>query len=122
MARLRAVPIFAPLAAPALEGLARSVVPVHAAAGTTVIEQGDAGDRFYVVVDGELAVSTGRTLRRGDSFGEIALLRDVPRTASVRAVTPVRLDALDKETFLTAVTGHPASRRAADDVVQALLH
>jgi CRP-like cAMP-binding protein len=95
---------------------------VDAAAGTTVIAEGDRGDRFYIVVDGELEVSTGRRLRRGDSFGEIALLRDVPRTATVRAVTPVRLDALDKQTFLTAVTGHPGSRAAADGVVQALLH
>ena len=122
IARLRALPIFAPLGAPVLEGLARAVVPVHAEPGTTVIAEGDGGDRFYVVVDGELVVSTGRRLRRGDSFGEIALLRDVPRTATVRAVTPVRLDALDKQTFLTAVTGHPGSRAAADGVVQALLH
>jgi MFS family permease len=122
MARLRALPIFAPLGAPALEGLARALVPLEAAAGTTVIEEGERGDRFYVVVDGELEVSSGRRLRRGDSFGEIALLRDVPRTATVRAVTPVRLDTLDKQTFLSAVTGHPGSRAAADDVVQALLH
>jgi MFS family permease len=122
IARLRALPIFAPLGAPTLEGLARAVVPVEAAPGATVVEQGDRGDRFYIVVDGELEVSTGRRLRRGDSFGEIALLREVPRTATVRAVTPVRLDALDKQTFLAAVTGHPGSRAAADDVVQALLH
>jgi cyclic nucleotide-binding protein/MFS transporter len=122
IARLRALRIFAPLGAPALEGLARELVPVEAEAGTTIVAEGEPGDRFYVVVDGELEVSTGRLLRRGDSFGEIALLRDVPRTATVRAVTRVMLDALDKETFLTAVTGHPASRRAADDVVQALLH
>jgi len=87
-----------------------------------VVEQGDPGDRCYVVVDGELEVSTGRRLHRGDGFGEIALLRDVPRTPTVRAFTPVWLDALDKETFPAAVTGHPGSRAAADDVVQALLH
>jgi hypothetical protein len=122
IARLRALPIFAPLGAPALEGLARAVVPVTAARGTTVIEEGDRGDRFYIVVEGELEVSTGRRLRRGDAFGEIALLRDVPRTATVQALTDVRLDALDKRTFLAAVTGHPGSLAAADEVVQTLLH
>jgi len=122
IARLRALPIFAPLGAPVVEGLARELRPVEAGAGTTIVAEGDPGDRFYVVVDGELEVSTGRVLHRGDSFGEIALLRDVPRTATVQALTAVRLDALDKETFLAAVTGHPVSRRAADDVVQALLH
>jgi MFS family permease len=122
IARLRALPIFAPLGAPALEGLARELLPVEATAGTTIVAEGETGDRFYVVVDGDLQVSTGRVLHRGDSFGEIALLRDVPRTATVQALTAVRLDALDKETFLAAVTGHPGSRRAADAVVQALLH
>jgi Cyclic nucleotide-binding domain len=109
MARLRALPIFAPLGAPELEGLARSLRPVEAGAGTRVIAEGETGDRFYVVADGELAVSIDgghvRDIGRGDSFGDIALLRDVPRTATVTARTDVRLDALDKETFLAAVTG-----------------
>jgi CRP-like cAMP-binding protein len=105
-----------------LEGLARALVPVGAAAGAPVVREGEPGDRFYVVADGELEVSTGRTLRRGDGFGEIALLRNVPRTATVTALTDVRLDALDKETFLAAVTGHDGASRAANEVVESLLH
>lgn len=125
IARLRALPLFAPLGAPALEGLARSLEPVEAAAGTAVVREGEAGDRFYVVADGELGVSVGGaeigTLSRGDCFGEIALLRDVPRTATVTARTPVLLDALDKASFLAAVTGCAPSERAAGELVQGRL-
>ena len=125
MARLRALPIFTPLGAPALEGLARSLEPVEAPAGTAVISEGEPGDRFYVVADGELEVSVGGeqvgVLERGDCFGEISLLRDVPRTATVTARTAVLLDALDKGSFLAAVTGHDPSARAADELVHGRL-
>jgi MFS family permease len=125
IARLRALPLFAPLPAPPLEGLARSVVPVEAAPGTVVVREGEPGDRFYVIADGEVGVSVAgtevATLSRGDCFGEIALLRDVPRTATVVARTRVLLDALDRETFLAAVTGFVPSARAADELVQARL-
>ena len=125
LARLRALPLFAPLGAPALEALARALEPVGAEAGATVIREGDPGDRFYVVADGELDVSTGGmhvgVLRRGDCFGEIALLRDVPRTATVVARTAVQLDALDKQAFVSAVTGHLPSARAADALVHGRL-
>jgi MFS family permease len=121
IARLRALPIFSPLGAPALEGLARALEPVAASAGDAVISEGEPGDRFYIVADGELDVSVGGervgALARGDCFGEIALLRDVPRTATVTARTPVLLDALDKSAFLAAVTGHDPSARAADELV-----
>jgi hypothetical protein len=104
LARLRTVPIFAPLGPPALEGIARALVPVEAPAGAAIVTEGERGDRFYLVADGELTVSVSdRILQRGDWFGELALLRDVPRTATVTALTPVRLDSLDKETFLAAV-------------------
>ena len=125
IARLRALPIFAPLGAPAIEGVARSLVPVEVAAGAEVVREGEPGDRFYVVADGRLDVSVaGRRvgeLARGDCFGEIALLRDVPRTATVTARSAVRLDALDKGSFLAAVTGHEPVARAADDLVRARL-
>ncbi len=125
MARLRALPIFSPLGAPSLEGLAWALEPVEARAGDAVISEGEAGDRFYVVAAGELDVSVGGeqvgALARGDCFGEIALLRDVPRTATVTARTPVLLDALDKGAFLAAVTGHDPSARAANELVHGRL-
>ena len=87
--------------------------------------EGDAGDRFYIVVEGELDVvdsaGTAVSARAGGSFGEIALMRDVPRTATVTARTDVVLYALDREDFLAAVTGHPQSAEAAETVVSARL-
>jgi MFS family permease len=122
---LARIPIFSPLPAPSLERLASQLRPVEVVAGAVVVRQGDHGDRFYVVEAGRLRVSVdgsaGRELGPGDSFGEIALLRDVPRTATVRAETEVRLQALERDDFLEAVTGHPPSARAADAVVGARL-
>jgi MFS family permease len=114
---LRSLPLFASLGAPQLEALARALVAVPSARGDCVIREGDPGDLFYVVADGELAVSAGRTLQRGDCFGEIALLRDVPRTATVTSATDVRLYSLAREPFLEAVTGHPAARAEAERIV-----
>ena len=86
-----------------------------------MFEQGAAGDRFYVIADGtprsrSTALQTS-TLGPGDFFGEIALLRDIPRTATVRAVDDLRLYALERDDFIAAVTGHAPSREAADSLV-----
>jgi MFS family permease len=122
---LGAIPIFAPLPAAVLERLASLVAEVEVAAGTDVFRQGDAGDRFYVIAEGSAAVEIDgtetRELGRGDFFGEIALLRDVPRTATVRAVDELRLYALERDDFIAAVTGHAPSREAADSIVAARL-
>src|SRR5262249_52251228 len=122
---LRPIPIFAPLPPPTLERLASQAVPVEVSAGEAVIRQGDPGDRFYAIESGrfEVAVDGATTgeLGPGGFFGEIALLRDVPRTASVKALTGGKLQALDRHAFLEAVTGHPPSVRAADAVVGARL-
>jgi len=121
MARLRALPIFAYLGPVELEAAARSVEPVELPAGAVVIREGEAGDCFYVVADGEVVVWRGqeriRELGRGECFGAIALVRDVPRTATVVAKTDVRLDSLDQTAFLRAVTGHERSARHADELV-----
>jgi MFS family permease len=122
IARLRRLPMFAPLGAPELEGLARSLEPIEVAAGTPVVSEGEAGDRFYLIADGELDVTADgshlRTLGRGDCFGEIALLRQIPRTATVTARTACRLDALAAPAFLAALTGHAGAGRAAEQLVQ----
>ena len=117
---LRQLPIFAPLPPQALERLARSLEPVHLAAGAVLFHAGDEGDRFYVIESGELAVelATGTKAEGpGRGVGEIALLREIPRTATVRAVTDSELLALDRDTFLGAVTGHEPSNTAANEIV-----
>jgi MFS family permease len=118
---LLSIPIFAPLTAPALEGLARALRPVSVAAGATVIREGEAGDCFYAIAEGHVRVSKGdrevAILGHGDGFGEIALIEDVPRTATVTAVDHAELFALDKEPFILAVTGHAPAARAAGDLV-----
>jgi len=117
---LRRSSIFAVLGAPALEELARSLIPEPVTAGTTVVRQGDRGDRFYLVAEGRLSVSVDGVPRRqigpGDGFGEIALLRDGIRTATVTALEPVMLYALERADFLEAVTGSVHAHRAAQDL------
>jgi predicted MFS family arabinose efflux permease len=117
---LRGIPIFAPLPPASIERLAEALAPVELAAGTVLFRSGDAGDRFYVVASGELAVDlpAGEKLEGpGGWVGEIALLRAIPRTATVRAHTDVELLALDREVFLDAVTGHDRASQAANFIV-----
>ena len=113
------VPMFAPLSVAAKERIAASLVPVAVDAGELVIQAGDIGDRFYIVGEGALEISADgvrKTARQADYFGEIALLKDVPRTASVKAVVASKLYALQRADFLAAVTGHRAARAAAQAV------
>lgn len=122
---LRGLPLFAPLPGPVLEHLAGSLKTLQVEPGHEVVRAGERGDSFYIVADGRLAVEspdgTSAALSPGDCFGEIALLRDVPRTATVRAVGGVRLLALERDEFVAAVSGHPASADAADALVAARL-
>jgi MFS family permease len=123
--RLRAIEMFAPLSAPTLEALAASLTRVQVPAGEIVFRQGDHGDRFYIGDTGEIEIEDdGRetnVLGAGDHFGEIALLRDIPRTATARARKETELYALDRDAFLGAITGHAGSTEAAEMVVVARL-
>jgi hypothetical protein len=126
LALLRSLPIFSPLPAPAIERVASRLIPLEATVGTPIVRQGEPGDRFYIIADGEVAVSRdGRdvaSLGGGGFFGEIALLRDAPRNATVTARTKVRLYALERDDFLEVVTGHAQSAEAADAVSRKRLY
>ena len=125
LALLRATPIFEPLPPAVLERMARNSVHSTVASGTVVIREGDVGDRFYVVASGRAEVATaGRrvaVLGHGDYVGEIALLRDVPRTATVTALEDSRLLTLEREEFLRAITRHEAAHATADSAASGRL-
>lgn len=121
LAVLRGSPIFAPLPESTLEQLADNLLEVRVPAGDEVVRQGETGDRFYLVGEGALDVYVDgdkkQTLGPGDSFGEIALLRDVPRTATVRAQSDAVLYSLERSAFIPAVTGFGPSLSAAEAVI-----
>jgi MFS family permease len=125
IALLRSMPLFAELPAPALEGLAAALTPVDLPAGAVLIRQGEEGDGYYAIAAGEFDVMQGgRLLRRcgrGEGVGEIALLRAVPRTATVVARTAATVYQLAREPFLIAVVGHAATQRRADGITEARL-
>jgi hypothetical protein len=119
---LRSLPIFAPLGVPTIESLARSLEQVEVDAGDVVIRTGERGDRFYAIAEGRFQVLVAgepvAVLERGNGFGEIALLKDVPRVADVVALTAGRLYALGKQEFVPAVTGHPAAAAEGERLVR----
>jgi hypothetical protein len=125
LALLRGVSFLAVLPTSALEALAAKAVRIPVHAGARVVREGDPGDRFYIVESGRVEVSTHGhplgALGPGDSFGEIALLRDVPRTATVMAVQESELLSLERSDFLEAVTGYADSADAAHAVARTRL-
>ena len=119
---LRSDPLLRPLSLSIIEELAAVLEPVTFDDGDILIREGEGGDRYLIVERGEVEVSqAGHVLRRlgpGSGVGEISLLRDTPRTATVRAVGAVRAQALGREPFLLAITGHSAVLAAADQIVE----
>ena len=101
---LQRVALLAELPGETLLELSKRMEREDVPAGTTVVLEGDRGDRFYVVLNGIFAVSNlgdmpRAMLKPGDYFGEVALAFDIPRTASVRALTPSTVASCDRETF-----------------------
>jgi CRP-like cAMP-binding protein len=125
IALLRSLPLFAELPAPAIEGLAAALKPAHLAAGAVLIRQGDPGDAYYAIAAGELDVlHDGQFLRRcgrGEGIGEIALLRAIPRTATVTAHSAATVYELERDLFLTEVLGHAPTRQQADRIADTRL-
>jgi hypothetical protein len=125
IALLRSLPLFAELPAPAIEGLAAALTPFQLAPGAVLIRQGGPGDAYYAIAAGELDVAhDGHLLRRcgrGEGVGEIALLRDIPRTATVIAHSAATVYELQRDLFLTAVLGHAPTQRQADRIADARL-
>jgi MFS family permease len=121
VALVQRVPMFQPLSVAAKERVAANLASQSVSAGEVVIRAGDSGNTFYIVGDGSLEI-TGDGLRttadEGDYFGEIALLRDVPRTATVTALVESRLYVLQRDDFLAAVTGHEAAHAVGHSVVE----
>ena len=121
LALVQRVPMFQPLSVAAKERVAANLASQSVSAGEVVIRAGESGDRFYIVGDGSLEI-TAEGLRTtadvGDYFGEIALLRDVPRTATVTALVASRLYVLQRDDFLAAVTGHEAAHAVGHSVAE----
>jgi MFS family permease len=124
---LQAIPMFSVLEQSLVERLSRDLIRVEISSGQTVMREGEAGDRFYVIESGVVSIlkqdgsvggpSEVNRLGRGSFFGETALLKDIPRTATVTAVTDLVLYALDRRPFLEAVTGSPLSVVKAEGVI-----
>jgi hypothetical protein len=122
---LRRIEIFAQLPEPVLERLAAAATSISVGADQVVVSRGEVGNHFYAIATGRAAVEledgTTRELGPGEFFGEIALLRDVPRTATVRALEPLHIYAVEREDFLTAVTGHAPTLATAENIVMTRL-
>jgi len=118
---LRRLAMFAPLPLAVIELLATDLQPHEFDVGTAAVREGEAGNLFYLIVAGSATVIArgrpGPSLGPGDCFGEIALLRDMPRMATVVAEGPLRTLALEREAFLLAVTSNSESSAAADALV-----
>ncbi|MBD0317937.1 MAG: cyclic nucleotide-binding domain-containing protein [Thermoleophilia bacterium] len=112
---LRRAPLFAELSKHELESLAKGTEDLEVDAGKVLCREGEPAMEFFVIIDGEVEVTRDgrpiRTLRSGDFFGEIALLEDLPRTATVTATTPLRFFVLTRQSFWGLVDRSPEVER-----------
>ena len=116
---LRSVGFLAPLPLPRLERLVRRAESVAVPAGTRIVRAGEPGSDFYVIEEGSVEIEEyGRRQGPGDGFGEIALLLNRPRTATVRAITDVRLWTISRRAFVAAVSAHGNVKQLADTTIQ----
>jgi MFS family permease len=119
------VPFFEPLAPTTLEKLAMRLRPLHVRAGTAVVREGEAGETFYIVSSGQIDVLHGgklvATLGAGQYFGEIALLHEAPRVATCLARSDAELFELERQVFVSAVSGNEQSYSTVEDVVSGRL-
>jgi MFS family permease len=122
---LRGLPLFAPLPLATVETVALRAREMRVPAGGVVIREGEPGEAFYAIAEGSLdpACEAGAfpRMHEGDFFGEIALLREIPRTATVTACTECVLYEIGREAFLTSVTGQRRSIGAAQTVADTRL-
>lgn len=122
-ARMRRLPLLAPVPQGIVENLALRAIEVPVRAGQVVVREGDPGDRFYAIEAGSLEVTRGGSecavLEAGDFVGETSLLRDVPRNATVTALEDGLLYALERELFVETITGHRRASEAAEAVIAA---
>lgn len=108
---LARTPLFGTLARGDLISLAKATEDMEVPEGKVLAREGETGQEFFVLVEGEVSVTKNgeevRTLGAGDFFGEIALLEDVRRTATVTATTPVRFFVLTRQGFRSLVAHQP---------------
>lgn len=113
--RLKHMPLFGTLSDAELEAVAQELTTEQAEAGDTIVRQGEEGNRFYMIVSGQVEVmQTGEegsltlaVLEEGDHFGEMALLKMIPRTATVRTLTPCVFLAMGSEQFRKVIERSP---------------
>jgi hypothetical protein len=117
---LRRQPMFAVLPVPVLDTMVSRLTTVEFGPGQAIMVEGEPGDRYVLIAGGNVTVERGGVVvarrQAGDGFGEIALIRDTPRTATARAATAVSARTMDREAFLAALGYDPRARQAADDV------
>jgi ATP-binding cassette subfamily B protein len=128
---LSRVPIFHRLSPPQIAALAKLVATERFSAGERIVREGEPGDKLYLVADGRVEVTVdgaaGRArrlaeLREGDYFGEVALLRDAPRMASVRALSATSALVIARQPFLALLQASPDLRAAFEASVRERRH